>query len=514
MRWSLLLQEFQYSVEHIPGRENQLPDALSRNPGSDLTTEDLQETERLLPYDYTPPQAPSGQQACLLTEEEPLLHVIQDAQREDPHIQRLVEMAAYIPGPGETQPWIFEEGLLKHRVGERRTIVVPPAARPQVIQRHHDHYTAGHPGIEETIRAIKQRYFWPGMQPEITDHVRCCRICNAYKRGAHQTPAPLRPHAPAGPFEVISVAPDASPAETPCTRWTIRGHISRRRWTNDSHPQRKSIRNCRPRFVFPMDRGQGSKEGHRHRHRRVSGRDLPAFWIPKGHPQRQWTAVHVRQWTAVHVDRLGSSSLRKWQSLHWTTPIYHPRANPVERRNQELKKGLRIQLEGQTPDRWERIHANELRYRERRYAQPNAQMPIQPQVGDQVLVKAHPLPGQHFSPKWMGPYPVVELAGPTAVWVERPGAHRAKYHLDQVRRARRPRPPQPQQPLPADAVPQQPLPADAVPQQPLPADAVPQQPLPADAVPQQPLSDDVEPQHPLPDTAAPQVADSRPAAHN
>ncbi|KAF0741733.1 Integrase catalytic domain-containing protein, partial [Aphis craccivora] len=28
----------------------------------------------------------------------------------------------------------------------------------------------------------------------------------------------------------------------------------------------------------------------------------------------------------------------------WTTPIYHPRANPVERRNQDLKKGLRAQL--------------------------------------------------------------------------------------------------------------------------------------------------------------------------
>ncbi|KAK9738241.1 hypothetical protein QE152_g10052 [Popillia japonica] len=80
---------------------------------------------------------------------------------------------------------------------------------------------------------------------------------------------------------------------------------------------------------------------------------------------------------------------------------------------------------------------------ERRYAQPDAPMPIQLLiiiiiiiiVGDQVMVKAHPLPGQHFSPKWMGPYPVVELAGPTAVWVERPGAQRAKYHLDQVQLA-------------------------------------------------------------------------------
>lgn len=36
------------------------------------------------------------------------------------------------------------------------------------------------------------------------------------------------------------------------------------------------------------------------------------------------------------IDRGGTQS--------WTTPIYHPRANPDERRNQDLKKGLRAQL--------------------------------------------------------------------------------------------------------------------------------------------------------------------------
>ncbi|XP_039291203.1 uncharacterized protein LOC120352927 [Nilaparvata lugens] len=42
----------------------------------------------------------------------------------------------------------------------------------------------------------------------------------------------------------------------------------------------------------------------------------------------------------------------KWGVLHYTTPIYHPRANPTERRNQELKKGLRIRLQEQHQE-WE-----------------------------------------------------------------------------------------------------------------------------------------------------------------
>lgn len=104
------------------------------------------------------------------------------------------------------------------------------------------------------------------------------------------------------------------------------------------------------------------------------------------------------------------SAVRCWQCLYWTTPVYHPRANIVERRKQEL--------EGQTPERWDEklekpptdTHpsrsrsvanygerenrrtpsaislnpnpnvpgksSNELWYREMKYDQPNAPMPI------------------------------------------------------------------------------------------------------------------------------------------
>lgn len=33
---------------------------------------------------------------------------------------------------------------------------------------------------------------------------------------------------------------------------------------------------------------------------------------------------------------------KRWKIVHWPTPIYHPQANPTERRNQEIKKILRI----------------------------------------------------------------------------------------------------------------------------------------------------------------------------
>jgi hypothetical protein len=41
------------------------------------------------------------------------------------------------------------------------------------------------------------------------------------------------------------------------------------------------------------------------------------------------------------------------QTRHWPTAIYHPQANPAERRNQELKKLMRILTQEPTPKPWD-----------------------------------------------------------------------------------------------------------------------------------------------------------------
>ncbi|KAK9694520.1 Integrase core domain [Popillia japonica] len=228
------------------------------------------------------------------------------------------------------------------------------------------------------------------MQPEIADHVRCCRICNAYKRGAHQTPAPLRPHAPAGPFEVISVD-----------------------------------------VVGPMT---ATRTGNRFA---IVAQDLYSRWIEAKAVKKATTTATV-EFLEESFQRFGyprailSDNGPQFMSIAWGSCATKMAMSSMD----------------------------------------HPHIPPKGQPGRTELKK-----GQHFSPKWIGPYPVVELAGPTAVWVERPGALRAKYHLDQVRRARRPAtPPQPQQPPPDEAEPKQPPPDEAETQQPPPDETEPQQP--------------------------------------
>lgn len=43
---------------------------------------------------------------------------------------------------------------------------------------------------------------------------------------------------------------------------------------------------------------------------------------------------------------------RRWGCELWTTHVYHPRTIPTKRRNQELKKGLRLRLHQENQQTW------------------------------------------------------------------------------------------------------------------------------------------------------------------
>lgn len=54
-RYSLLLQEFNFIVEHCPGKRNLLPYYLSRNPTEEIENY-IDEERMLLPKEYVMPQ--------------------------------------------------------------------------------------------------------------------------------------------------------------------------------------------------------------------------------------------------------------------------------------------------------------------------------------------------------------------------------------------------------------------------------------------------------------------------
>ena len=57
MRWSLLLQEYSFTIEYCPGKENFLADFLSRHPDGDAVRPALDEGRMLMPENDFAPEA-------------------------------------------------------------------------------------------------------------------------------------------------------------------------------------------------------------------------------------------------------------------------------------------------------------------------------------------------------------------------------------------------------------------------------------------------------------------------
>ena len=79
----------------------------------------------------------------------------------------------------ERQPYFIEDYVLHRIVKEQNqqheTVVIPRNLIPQVLYAAHD--LLGHNGIGRTYATVKRLYFWKGMKPTITKHIRNCYKC-------------------------------------------------------------------------------------------------------------------------------------------------------------------------------------------------------------------------------------------------------------------------------------------------------------------------------------------------
>jgi len=73
----------------------------------------------------------------------------------------------------EEKPMLFYKG--KNYIPNSQSL------RKEIVERFHDHPTAGHPGELETLNATKQHYWWPGMRSFIKEYVKGCRTCQQFK---------------------------------------------------------------------------------------------------------------------------------------------------------------------------------------------------------------------------------------------------------------------------------------------------------------------------------------------
>ena len=71
---------------------------------------------------------------------------------------------------------------------------MPEAIIPELIKEAHNSEIAGHSGVFKTRERLRERLFWPGMETDIAEHVKHCKVC------ARTSPYPKDPKAPLQPL--------------------------------------------------------------------------------------------------------------------------------------------------------------------------------------------------------------------------------------------------------------------------------------------------------------------------
>lgn len=150
-RWALRLQQFDYEVVHRKGKDNIVPDTLSRNlivPENIISSIVVDDT---------------GDKWYLK-----MLKLVNEDPLKYPK-WRVADKKLYKYVSSDF-PELFDEV-------DFWKLVIPKDKRREILYNGHDICTAGHFGIYKTFNRIARLYYWPSMRADITKYVRSCATC-------------------------------------------------------------------------------------------------------------------------------------------------------------------------------------------------------------------------------------------------------------------------------------------------------------------------------------------------
>lgn len=165
LRWALLLNSYDYSIQYVEGKKLGNADALSRWPTRDQSTED--EYLGVLLIEETPAdlELSANEVARLTTKDKTLSKVLYWIRNGWPSKVDL-EFKTFLQKHLELSE--YKDCILW---GNR--VVIPEKMRPYVLQELHDN----HDGIVITKAIARSYFWWPAVDKDIENLVKNCKTC-------------------------------------------------------------------------------------------------------------------------------------------------------------------------------------------------------------------------------------------------------------------------------------------------------------------------------------------------
>ena len=240
MRWIAWIRIFDFTVRHVAGLKNSAADALSRKPPGDT---DLREKDEETDIDdfvdaqiFMQQLAPAEANIVSCFHQR-LVATGMDTATANVYVQELHESGLILKGSwspeshdiaeylttlsipasitGARKQQAFKNRALKYfiQLGSLwlrprkqketpRLVVDPPASRYELFKKCHD--ANGHRGREETIRRVRERWYWKGMYTDIDKWVQGCHKCQMWATKRFEESAQF-----------------TTPSPIPFARWTL-----------------------------------------------------------------------------------------------------------------------------------------------------------------------------------------------------------------------------------------------------------------------------------------------------
>uniref|UniRef100_L7LVQ9 RNA-directed DNA polymerase n=1 Tax=Rhipicephalus pulchellus TaxID=72859 RepID=L7LVQ9_RHIPC len=189
-RWTLRLQEYDFTVSYKSGRRHADADCLSRLP---LPTTDC-DADNFDGY------------IASLEQGFPDKNTFRTEQQKDSTLQQLLANGRN----SSATRFCLCDGLLYKKnysaTGSRYLLVVPKSLRVSILRAMHDDPTSGHLGATRTLYRLQERFYWPKMHQTTQHYVSSCDECQRRKRPTSTPPGRLHPvPPPRTPFEQVGI---------------------------------------------------------------------------------------------------------------------------------------------------------------------------------------------------------------------------------------------------------------------------------------------------------------------
>jgi transposase InsO family protein len=291
-RWALRLQGYDFDIIHRRGKDNVVPDALSRGVEKVEAINLLPPSNLFDPLDIDDLWYKNLSQRVLARPRKYPCWQINDLG----FLYKFVKPKIPDLGP-EIDDW---------------KLVLPKSSRHSILQENHDLPTAGHAGIYKTIRRIASRYYWPKLKADVIRYVNHCRVCLAHKVEQVKPAGFMAPRAKATrPWQVL------------CT--DIVGPLPRSRKGNCYI---LVVADCFTKFAlfFPMRNATAPTVT-----KTIEDNIFLVYGTPQYLISDNGVQFRSNQFTAL---------CNEYRTKILFTARYHPQANPAERINRVLKTML------------------------------------------------------------------------------------------------------------------------------------------------------------------------------